>query len=319
MELLKQISEIGIVPVIKIDNPKDALPLARALIAGGLPVAEITFRTDAAKEAMAIISKECPEMLVGAGTVLTTNQVDDAIEAGAKFIVSPGLNPKIVKYCHEKNVLILPGCANASDIEAAIELGLDTVKFFPAEQLGGIKMIKALAAPYTKMKFMPTGGVSAQNLHDYLSFDRIVACGGTWMIDAQAMKDGDFAKIEQLTREAVQSMLNLKLEHVAINASGDQGSALADQFTRLFGIQKRETPKGFFSSDAIEILNAPYHYGTHGHLAIATPYPNRAKRVLESKGFTFDEASAQYNAQNELQFIYINEDFGGFRVHLIKK
>ena len=178
--VLEKIGAIGIVPVIKIDDVEKAVPLAKALCEGGLPVAEVTFRTEEAEEAIKRITAEVPEMLVGAGTVLTTEQVDRAVNAGAQFIVSPGLNPRVVKYCVEKGVPITPGTANASDIEQAIELGLDVVKFFPAGSLGGVSTIKALAAPYTKMKFMPTGGVNAKNLNDYLSFRSWPAAAPGW-------------------------------------------------------------------------------------------------------------------------------------------
>lgn len=319
MELLQQIKEIGIVPVIKIDDLKDAVPLAKALCKGGLPVAEITFRTELAKEAMALISKEVPSMLVGAGTVLTETQVDDAIDAGAKFIVSPGLNPKIVKYCQEKKIAILPGCANASDIEQAIELGLTTVKFFPAELLGGVKMIKALAAPYTKMTFMPTGGVNGNNVNDYLGYEKIVACGGTWMIDAKAMAQGDYDRIETLTKEAVQSMLGLNLMHVAVNASDDTSKEVADKFATLFGGQVRETSKGYFGSELVEVINTDYAMGEHGHMAIGTYHVSRARRYFESLGFSFDETTAQYDEKGQLKFIYLNEEINGFRLHLVKR
>ena len=202
-EVLKKIQEIGIVPVVVIDDAKDAVPLAKALCEGGLPVAEVTFRTDAAEEAIRLMSEACPEMLVGAGTVLTTEQVDRAVAAGAKFIVSPGLNPRIVKYCVEKGILITPGCANPSDVEQAIENGLEVVKFFPAEQAGGLPMIKAMAAPYTNMMFMPTGGISPSNVRDYLGFKKIIACGGSWMVKGDLVKAGDYAKITELSKEAV--------------------------------------------------------------------------------------------------------------------
>ena len=208
-KVLDRIHKIGIVPVIKIDRVEDAYPLGKALCEGGLPVAEVTFRTEHAKEAMRIMNERLPDMLLGAGTVLTKKQVDDALEVGAKFIVSPGLNPEIVKYCIEKNVPIIPGCANASDIETALSLGLTTVKFFPAEALGGLPMIKALAAPYVNVTFMPTGGVKENNVVEYLNYDRIVACGGTWMIDSKAIAEGNFEKVKSLTNSAVKKMLGL--------------------------------------------------------------------------------------------------------------
>jgi len=202
-EVLKKIQEIGIVPVVVLDDAKDAAPLAKALIDGGLPCAEVTFRTEAAEECIRIMAEQFPEMLVGAGTVLTTDQVDRAVAAGAKFIVSPGLNPRIVKYCVEKGILITPGCANPSDVEQAIENGLEVVKFFPAEQAGGLPMIKAMAAPYTNMMFMPTGGISPSNVRDYLGFKKIIACGGSWMVKGDLVKAGDYAKITELSKEAV--------------------------------------------------------------------------------------------------------------------
>ena len=200
--VLKKIQDTGIIPVVVINDAKDAEPLAKALIEGGLPCAEVTFRTDAAEESIRIMKEKFPEMLIGAGTVLTTEQVDRAVAAGAEFIVSPGLNPRIVKYCVEKNIPITPGCSNASDIELALENGLEVVKFFPAEPAGGLKMIKALAAPYVGVKFMPTGGISASNVRDYLAYNRILACGGSWMVSGDLVKAGEFDKIKELTAEA---------------------------------------------------------------------------------------------------------------------
>ena len=203
-EVLERIQEIGIVPVVVLNDAKDAEPLAQALCNGGLPCAEVTFRTDAAEESIRIMSEKFPNMLIGAGTVLTTDQVDRAVAAGAKFIVSPGLNPRIVKYCVEKGILITPGCTNPSDIEQALENGLEVVKFFPAEPAGGLNMIKAMAAPYVGVKFMPTGGINATNVREYLAYDRILACGGSWMVKGSLVDAGEFDKIEELTREAVE-------------------------------------------------------------------------------------------------------------------
>lgn len=203
-ETLEKIQEIGIVPVVVLEDAKDAEPLAKALCDGGLPCAEVTFRTAAAEEVIRIMVREFPQMLVGAGTVLTTEQVDRAVAAGAKFIVSPGLNPRIVKYCVEKGILIVPGCSNPSDVEQALENGLNVVKFFPAEQAGGLAMIKAMAAPYVGVKFMPTGGINAQNVKDYLAYDRILACGGSWMVKGDLVKAGDFSKITELAKEAAE-------------------------------------------------------------------------------------------------------------------
>ena len=203
-KVLEEFSKIGIIPVIALDNVEDAAPLAKALCDGGLPCAEVTFRTAAAEESIRIMSEQFPEMLVGAGTVLTTEQVDRAVNAGAKFIVSPGLNPKVVKYCVEKGIPVTPGCSNPSDVEVAIELGLDVVKFFPAEAAGGVKMIKALSAPYGNVRFMPTGGISPANMEDYLSFPKVFACGGSWMVKKDLIQAGAFDRITELCRQAVQ-------------------------------------------------------------------------------------------------------------------
>lgn len=203
-ELLERIGEIGIVPVVVLNDVKDAEPLAQALCDGGLPCAEVTFRTDAAEESIRRMTESFPDMLVGAGTVLTIDQVDRAVAVGAKFIVSPGLNPKIVKYCNEKGVLIIPGCANPSDVEQAIENGLSVVKFFPAEQAGGLNYIKAIAAPYTGLKFMPTGGINPKNVRSYLAYDKILACGGSWMVKGDLVQAGEFDKVRELVKEAVE-------------------------------------------------------------------------------------------------------------------
>lgn len=199
----EKISGYGVVPVVVLEDAKDAAPLAKALVEGGLPCAEVTFRTAAAEESIRIMTSEYPDMFVGAGTVLTIEQVDRAVAAGAKFIVSPGFDPEIVDYCIEKEIPVFPGCITPSEVAQAVKRGLKVLKFFPAEQFGGVATIKALAAPYTKVNFMPTGGVSAKNLKEYLSYDRIVACGGSWMVKGDLVKAGEFDKIRELTAEAV--------------------------------------------------------------------------------------------------------------------
>lgn len=203
MDIYEKLSKYRVVPVIKLDNTEDAVPLAAALIAGGLPCAEITYRTAAATESIRRVAAEFPQMLIGAGTVLTAEQADSAMEAGAAFIVSPGLNPDTVKHCLERGYPVIPGVMTPSEIELALSLGLDTLKFFPAEAAGGLKMIKAVSAPYGMLRFMPTGGISPANLREYLSFDKIIACGGSWMVPPDAVKNKDFKTIERLTAEAV--------------------------------------------------------------------------------------------------------------------
>ena len=194
--------DYAVVPVVVLNDADDAVPLADALIKGGLPCAEVTFRTDAAEESIRRICESFPDMLVGAGTVLTTEQVERAHKAGAKFIVSPGFDPEIIDCCISIGLPVLPGCITPSEIAQAVKRGLKVVKFFPAEQSGGVAMIKAMAAPYSMVKFMPTGGISTKNLADYLSCDKILCCGGSWMVKEDLIKSGSFDKITDMTREA---------------------------------------------------------------------------------------------------------------------
>ncbi|MBR1583955.1 MAG: bifunctional 4-hydroxy-2-oxoglutarate aldolase/2-dehydro-3-deoxy-phosphogluconate aldolase [Clostridia bacterium] len=201
-DMMKKLQKIGIVPVVVLNDVKDALPLAERLVRGGLPCAEVTFRTAAAEESIRQMAKAYPDMIIGAGTVLTCEQADRAIDAGAKFIVSPGFNPKVTEYVLKKGVPMTPGVCTPTEIEAALQFDLDVLKFFPAEPSGGLKMIKALAAPYVGLKFMPTGGISAANVRDYLAYDRIVACGGSWMVSGSLVKEGKFDEIEALVKEA---------------------------------------------------------------------------------------------------------------------
>lgn len=200
--IFEKFSKIGIIPVVVLEDAKDAEPLGKALMEGGLPCAEVTFRTAAAEEAIKIMTEKFPDMLVGAGTVLTTEQADSAIAAGAKFIVSPGLNPDVVAHCVKKGIPVTPGTCTPTDVEKALTFGLNVVKFFPAEPAGGLDFIKAIAAPYVGVKFMPTGGINANNVRDYLKYDRIIACGGSWMVKGDLIKAGDFEKIKELTAEA---------------------------------------------------------------------------------------------------------------------
>jgi len=317
-EILNKIQKMGIVPVIKLDDAKDAVPLAKALVEGGLPCAEITFRTQAAEESIRLMRQAYPDMLIGAGTVLTTEQVDKAITAGATFIVSPGLNPKIVRYCVDKDIPITPGCANPSDIEAAIELGLEVVKFFPAEAAGGLAMIKAMAAPYVNMKFMPTGGINEKNLISYLDFSKIIACGGSWMVSDDLIKTGEFDKITVLTKQAVALMLGFELRHVGINMnSEDEADRVADQFSDAFGFTKNAGISSIFSGTAIEVMKESY-LGKNGHIAMMTNYIDRAIFHLEQRGLSFNQDSKKYK-NDKLVAIYLKDEFGGFAVHLLQK
>lgn len=317
-EIMKQLSLIGIVPVIKIDSAKDAVPLAKALYEGGLPCAEVTFRTAAAKESIAAIAKAYPDMIVGAGTVLTCEQVDDAVTAGAKFIVSPGFNPEVVKYCLSKGVPMAPGISNPSGIEQALSLGLDVVKFFPAEQAGGIAMIKAMSAPYGNVKFMPTGGLNPANINDYLSFNKILCCGGSWMVKSDMIAAGDFEGIKKLVRGAVDTMLGFKFKHVGIN-SENEGAAkdTVETLGKFFSFPADTRSASTFASPELEIMNG-IGRGTKGHIAIQTNNVDRAVYHLERRGVKFDYASATFDANGAMKFIYLADEIDGFAYHLVK-
>lgn len=319
-DMIKELYSIGLIPVIKIENPDDAVPLAKALIDGGLPAAEITFRTKCAAEAIKNITDTYPEMLVGAGTVLTTEQVDAAIAAGSKFIVSPGLNPKVTAYCLSKGVPMLPGCSNPSDIEAALELGLTTVKFFPAEAAGGLKMLKAMAAPYGQVTFMPTGGINADNLLEYLKFNKIVACGGSFMVKDELVKEKKWDEITALTKNAVKTMLGLEFAHMGINSENEEeGKRGAKLFEAMFGLSLRETSKSVFAGQSFEFMTKEGP-GRCGHIGISTHFVDRAIAYFKRMGFEFDESTITYDEKTgKPKFVYFKDEICGFAIHLVQK
>ena len=315
--MLDTLKLAGLVPVIKVKRAEDAVPLCRALAEGGLPVAEITFRTDAAEEAIRRVHDELPEVILGAGTVLTTEQVDRAVAAGASYIVSPGINPQVVRHCQEKGVPVLPGCANPTDIETALSLGLETVKLFPAEALGGLKMIKALAGPYPNVRFVPTGGVNEKNLVEYLSFPKIAACGGSWMAPDDAIAAQDWPRICALASAAVKNLLNMKLAHVAVNCADDEEARdVANLLCAILGGAPEERTKSFFATPSFEIMKYNGR-GTKGHIAISTPNLERAIWHMRRRGFEFDFSDATYTADGRAKLVYFAKEIGGFAVHLL--
>ena len=318
-QILEQLGTYGIVPVVVLQDAAKAEPLAEALCKGGLACAEVTFRTDAAEESIRIMSEKFPEMLVGAGTVLTIEQADRAVKAGAKFIVSPGLNPEVVKWCQAHEVPVIPGIVTPTEMAQAIGLGLTMVKFFPAEPAGGLKYIRAIAAPYTMMKFMPTGGINAKNLTNYLDFKKIIACGGSWMVNKDMIAAKDWAGITALTKEAVATMLGFKLLHVGVNnASEEVASTESAKFATLLGQDVKVGNSSMFVGSLIEMMKNPGR-GTHGHICIQTNYLDRAIYHLEKRGFAFDESSFKYNDKGELTVAYLKDEIAGFAVHFNQK
>ena len=259
-DVIKKLGEFGIIPVVKIDNVSDSENLAKALLDGDLPVAEITFRTDAAEESIKRINKKYPEILIGAGTVLSIEQVKRAVGAGAMFIVAPGFNPKLVDYCISNNILIIPGVNSGTQIEAAIEYGLNVLKFFPAEASGGVRMIKSLSAPYSNVKFIPTGGINISNILDYLTLDSVHACGGSWMVSSKLILEGRFKEITQLTKNAVSKIMGFGIDgennKIVLNCNSIERSLV---FFKRLGIEvdyNKESKEIFVANnpDGIQII-----------------------------------------------------------------
>jgi len=317
-ETLERIGELGIIPVVKIEKPEDALPLGRALINGDLPIAEITFRTSAAEESIKFLTRELPKLLVGAGTVLTIEQVKKAIFAGAKFIVSPGFNPKVVDYCIGNSIPVTPGINNPTQIEMALERGIEVVKYFPAEASGGLPLLKSMSAPYTGLKFIPTGGINLNNLCSYLSSKKVHACGGSWMVKPELISSGNFAEITRLTKEAVSTMLGFEFAHLGINEeTKDKALNSANQLSHLFYFPVKEGTTSIFASSRFEVIKNK-SLGKHGHIAIATNDIHRAIAYLKMKGISILPETAK-EKDGKLKAIYLDQEVSGFAIHLLQK
>ena len=316
-QVVEQFSLVGVVPVVRLDKVENAEKLAKALRDGGINCAEVTFRAEGADEVISRMVKAYPDMFVGAGTVLTCEQADAAMAAGAKFCVAPGLNPAVVKHCLEAGMPFAPGVSSASEIEQALGLGLDFVKFFPAEQAGGLAYIKSVCGPYTTMRFMPTGGITADNLNSYLAYEKIVCCGGSWIVPAKLLEAEDWAGITALCRQAVDRMLGFEMVHVGVNcADPAEAERVADMFDNAFGFTKKVGNSSVFASTYVECMKQPFR-GKMGHMAVATNSVKRAMYQLEMRGYTVDPSSVKYDKKGVPTVAYLNEDFGGFAVHLV--
>ena len=317
--ILQQLGEIGIVPVIKIDNAEHAVPLARALREGGIPCAEVTFRTAAGEEAMRTIAREFPDMLLGAGTMLSIEQADRAVDAGARFIVSPGFNPAVVEHCVKKGIPIAPGCSSPTDMERAMEFGLDVVKVFPAEQLGGLPFLEAVSAPYPALHFMPTGGIGPDNLCAYLGFEKVLACGGSWMVPSVLIAGGRFEEITRLCREAVRLMLGVSLAHIGINTENEEKAReTAEAFAALLGFCVKPGSGSFFAGEYVEAMKTPY-LGWNGHIGFGVNNVVRARAYFERQGYAFRQDTAKYTDSGKLNSIYFENELADFAVHIVNK
>lgn len=323
-DIFERIAHIGIVPVVKIDSVVKAVPLAKALIDGGIPCAEITFRTAAAAESIRAMRNSYPAMLVGAGTVINVELAKKAIAAGAQFIVSPGFNPNVVDYCISQQVPVIPGINNPSGIEAALERNLQVLKFFPAEVSGGTAMLEAFSGPFAQVSFMVTGGIDMKNMGEYAKRKNVCAIGGSWMVKADLIEGEKWAQISALSREAVTAVHGFSFAHVGINQSDSAQAAQTAALFVAFGFMPKEGNSSIFSGSAIEVMKSPLR-GACGHIGINTWNIERSLSYLAEFGFRAVSETARYGskkstnpADGALCAIYIDGEIGGFAVHLVK-
>jgi len=318
MDVIKRLGNCGIVPVVVLDRVEDAVPTAKALLAGGVDVIEITLRTAAGLGAIREVAKHCPEVCVGAGTVISLEQCKMAVDAGAKFIVSPGFNRTLVEWCIENQISVTPGCVTPTEITEATALGLNVLKFFPANIYGGLAAMKALSGPFGGVKFIPTGGISDKNLSEYVSAPFVHAVGGSWLCAKADIAAGNFEKITKLSAEAVQTTLGFELTHVGINCNtADEAMGVSKQFDVAFGTGVKDGSSSIFAGSGIEVMKSKY-LGANGHIAMKTANIERAIAALSQRGFEIDPETAKYNGDKMIA-IYLKQDFGGFAVHLLQK
>jgi 2-dehydro-3-deoxyphosphogluconate aldolase/(4S)-4-hydroxy-2-oxoglutarate aldolase len=318
MDVYGRLAGSGIVPVIVLDDAKDAIPTAKAMVAGGIDVMEITFRTDAAPDAICAVAESVPEMLVGAGTVITSEQCRQAVACGAKFIVSPGFDPEIAAWGTEKNVAVVPGCVTSAELMNAMKLGLKVLKFFPADVYGGLSAMKALSGPFSGVKFIPTGGVNEKNVGEYIAAPFIHAVGGSWLCPKADIASGNFNKITELCAQARKSLLGFEVAHVGINCeSPEESTAVCDTLNKAFDMPVREGNSSNLVSGDIEVMKS-ICLGKHGHIAIGTNSVAVAVSELERRGFGVEPGTAKYK-DDRMIAVYLKGEIGGFAIHLVQK
>ena len=318
MEVMERLGNSGIVPVVVLENAKDAVLTAKALLAGGIDVMEITFRTAGAPESIRKVAAECPEMLVGAGTIITLEQCKEAVACGAKFIIAPGYCEKVVAWCVDRDIPLIPGCVTPTEIMAAMKYGLSVLKFFPASVYGGIDAMSALAGPFGGIRFIPTGGVNAQNLEEYASAPFIHTVGGSWLCAKTDISAGNFEKITSLCAEARKSVLGFEVVHIGVNTvDGEASMEVCKALEEAFGFVIKKGNSSNFAGNSMEIMKSHY-LGQHGHIAVRTNSVLRAVAELQRRGFGINMETAKYKG-NQLISIYLDREFGGFAVHLLQK
>ena len=318
MDVLKRLAQSGVVPVVVLEDAKDAVPTAKAMLAGGIDVMEITFRTAAAADSIKAVAQECPDVVVGAGTVVNLEQCKLAVECGAKFIVSPGYDEETVAWCCDNGIPVTPGCVTPTEIMMALKHGLKVLKFFPANVYGGLSAIKSLAGPFGGVKFIPTGGVNAQNLAEFISSPYIHAVGGSWICPKADIAAGNFDKITALCKEARKSLLGFEVAHIGINCpDADASAAVCDTLNSAFGFETKLGNSSNFSTPAIEVMKSNY-LGEKGHIAVRTNRIDIAIAELEKAGYAVDPETAKYKGDRMIA-VYLKQEFGGFAVHLLQK
>jgi 2-dehydro-3-deoxyphosphogluconate aldolase / (4S)-4-hydroxy-2-oxoglutarate aldolase len=317
-DVLKRIGNAGLVPVVVVDDARLAASAAKAVMDGGLDVMEITLRTDEGIRSIRKIKEAVPDMLVGAGTVLSIEQAEEVVNAGAEFVVSPGLNPELVEWCQNKEVVVTPGVVTPTEVQQALSYNINILKFFPGGIFGGIKGCEALYGPYRMVKFIPTGGVSNKNLADFADKLYIHAVGGSWLCKASDINDKNFTKISGIVKESIDILLGFELAHIGINAENEKESlAIAEAFSDAFGFKLKEGNSSNFSGTGIEVNKAKGR-GEMGHIAIRTNSISRAAYYLGKKGYKIDW-STRKGPEDRPAAVYFEKEINGFAVHLLQK
>lgn len=318
MKYTERLGNNAVVPVVVLEEASRAVPTAKALLAGGIDAMEITLRTPAAMDAIRAVAEECPEMLVGAGTVLNLEQAKAVVAAGAKFVVSPGFDEEMVRWCVDNDVTVTPGCVTPTEIMSALKLGVDVIKFFPANVYGGLSAMKALSGPFGGVKFLPTGGVNGQNIGEYAAAPFIHTVGGSWVCTKADISAGNYDKITRLCKEAVAASLGFEIAHIGINtADADSAMSVAKQYDELFGFGVKDGNSSTFAGSGIEVMKSMY-LGEKGHLAVRTNNIGRAVAFLEKKGYFVDPSTAKCKG-NKTIAVYLKNQVGGFAIHLLQK
>ena len=317
-DILKNIGKLGLLPVAKIENSNKILMLGKALLAGDIHIIEITFGTTASLEAMNILKKELPDIVVGAGTVLSIKQAEQAINAGARFISSPSFMTEVIDYCVVSNILVIPGINTAKQIEIALEKGLKVVKFFTNQAAEGLQLLKEISSPFTGIKYIPAGVINQDNLRDYLSFNKVHACEARWIGNTDLVSSGKSDEITKLAKEAVGIVLGFEFAHLGINNdTADKAFQDANFFSEFFYLPVKEGPNSIFAGTRFEFMKSKY-LGKNGHIAIATKNIHRAIAHLEKKGIlTLPETAKK--KEGILRAIYLDREVSGFSIHLVQK